>query len=116
MKKVTLITTVAHNVGDDFVRDGIAYLLERVLGPFEARLVHKHFPVTARRGCDRLHLHPVVRALRRLPGLRGDRLSRWLDARPLDAAGDAVLECDLIVQCGAPVYWLVDERENCATN
>jgi hypothetical protein len=106
MKKVTLITTVAHNVGDDFVRDGIAYLLERVLGPFEARLVHKHFPVTARRGCDRLHLHPVVRALRRLPGLRGDRLSRWLDARPLDAHGDAILECDLLVQCGAPVFWL----------
>jgi hypothetical protein len=107
--KVTFITTVTHNVGDDFVRDGICYLLERVLGPFEARLIHKHFPVTARRGCEQLHLQPVVHMLRRLPGFRGDRLSRWLDARPLDAYGDAILECDLLVQCGAPVYWLHEQ-------
>lgn len=104
--KVAFITTVGHNVGDDFVRDGIAHLLSQACGPLSVRLVHKHFPVTARPGAERLHLQPVIRVLRRLRGFRGDRLSRWLDARPLPRHGDAVMDCDLLVQCGAPVYWL----------
>ena len=104
--KVAFITTIAHNVGDDFVRDGIAYLLRQAIGPFESRLVHKHFPVTARPGAERMHLNPLVRTLRGVRGLRGDRLSRWLDALPLPKHGDAILDCDLLVQSGAPVYWL----------
>src|SRR5690606_34855694 len=40
--KVAFITTINHNVGDDFVRAGIMYLLSRVIAPFEPAFIHKH--------------------------------------------------------------------------
>jgi hypothetical protein len=105
--KVTFITTVGFNVGDDFVRDGISYLLREACGPFEARLVHKHFPVSARAGFQRWHTSALGARLLRLPGLRRPgRLSRLLDAFPLNSRTDAILSCDVLVQSGAPVYWL----------
>ena len=55
MPRVTVITTMQHNVGDDFVRDGITYLLSRVLPKMELELVHKHLPITARPQFSWLH-------------------------------------------------------------
>lgn len=108
--KVTFITTVGHNIGDDFVRLGLQYLLERGAGRAEYALVHKHFPVTARDRWRDVHQRRWMRLLRRIKGFRTDRLSRWLDAGPLTPGSDAVLDCDLLVQAGAPVYWL-NERQ-----
>ena len=48
MKQVCLISTLHHNVGDDFVREGILCLLREVIGEFKAKVIHKHFPVTVR--------------------------------------------------------------------
>jgi hypothetical protein len=105
--KVTFITTVGHNVGDDFVRDGICHLLREAWGPFEVQFVHKHFPASARAALVRWHLSPAGRWLLRRPGLRKPgRLSRWMDWLPLNPRRDAVLGCDVLVQSGAPVYWL----------
>ena len=55
MKRVCFITTIHHNIGDDFVRDGILHLLGRVVGEMQVSCVHKHLPLTAR---------PLGRALR----------------------------------------------------
>ncbi len=88
--RITFITTVRHNVGDDFVREGLVYLLKRALRGRRLRFetVHKHAPITARRGFGRL---------RRLQPL-DDRL-------PLQLSGDRIAAADWVVQSGAPVYW-----------
>ncbi|HEY1052091.1 MAG TPA: polysaccharide pyruvyl transferase family protein [Prosthecobacter sp.] len=103
MKRVCLISTKNHNVGDDFVREGILCLLREVLGDFEAEVIHKHFPATARGGLWTW----IDQRTRGLPN-RFDwrsRLSRLADLLPLNAAKDKVLGSDVLVQSGAPVYW-----------
>ena len=106
MKRVCFITTLRHNIGDDFVREGILHLLGRVVGEMQVSCVHKHLPLTARplgrvlrsTGLDR-GLAAVERELpRRLFG----RIDEIL---PLSARTDSVLGCDVLVQSGAPVYW-----------
>ena len=96
MTQVTFITTTKHNVGDDFVREGVSYLLgETLVGEglaFES--IHKHSPITARRGFE---------------WCRNIRYSRWLDrALPLSVSRDRILKADMLVQAGAPVYWCHD--------
>jgi hypothetical protein len=102
-KRVCLISTVNHNVGDDFVREGIIRLLGMVLGPLQPVVVHKHFPATAggplAQAVDRM-----TRWTQRRPAFRA-ALNRMLDRKPADPATDAVLASDILVQCGAPVYW-----------
>jgi len=93
MKKITFITTVRHNVGDDFVREGIKYLLARHYDHEELVFseIHKHSPITCRYGFE---------------WLRNYRLARPLDrVLPLAATRDRILEADIVVQSGAPVYW-----------
>ena len=36
MKKIIFLTTIEHNIGDDFIRDGIIVLLKEILGDFDA--------------------------------------------------------------------------------
>lgn len=100
-KHVCIISTVQHNVGDDFVREGILWLLRRAVpeAEFEIRVIHKHCPVTAR-GAP---WEDLDRATRRWP--RANRLLSLLDRLPLNRATDAVLGADLVIQSGAPVYW-----------
>ncbi|MBN1465301.1 polysaccharide pyruvyl transferase family protein [candidate division KSB1 bacterium] len=88
--RIALITTVQHNPGDDFVRDGIKYLIRRLLPHADIHFenIHKHAPITARYGFAKK---------RKLDGL--DRLL------PLRVTRDRILESDLVIQCGAPVYW-----------
>lgn len=105
MQRVSIITTTRHNVGDDFVREGIVYLLQQVVGQLELQLIHKHLPVTARPACDWYHHAGVGEALTRVHPLLGLRGSRALDLLPLFPASDRVLNCDLLVQSGAPIYW-----------
>ncbi len=104
--KVCCITTVRHNVGDDFVREGIRHLLGKVIGPFESVEIHKHFPATARPEWDWFHRAGLTKIADRIPGFRAEWWSRRIDALPLRPETDKVLTADLLVQCGAPVYWL----------
>jgi hypothetical protein len=106
MTRVTFITTLHHNVGDDFVREGIIYLLERVLGRIEVESVHKHLPITARAGFDTL---PKLRIAEIFPLLNDHcfaRLCGLVDALPILASRDKICRCDLLVQSGAPIFWM----------
>ena len=76
--KIAFITTVRHNIGDDFVREGIRAVLD-CLFDYRAYLIHKHDPETS--------------CTQPLPEDEGPPLS------------DKILQADLVVQSGAPFYW-----------
>lgn len=91
--KIAFITTVSHNVGDDFVREGIKYLLRQYFKnkTLKFQSIHKHSPITARYGYE---------------GFRNLRLSSKVDKIiPKVWSKDRVFEADILVQSGAPVYW-----------
>jgi len=91
--KISIITTVNHNVGDDFVREGIKYLLrEHFKGKnLEFQNIHKHSPITTRYGFE---------------WFRNLRLSSRADKIiPKNWSKDRISEADIVVQSGAPVYW-----------
>lgn len=91
--KISIITTVDHNVGDDFVREGIKYLLRQHFKneEIEFQNIHKHSPITTRYGYE---------------WFRNLRLSRRVDkVIPKSWSKDRIFEADIIVQSGAPVYW-----------
>ena len=99
--RLTFITTLRHNVGDDFVREGLHHLLEARFGPLAVESVHKHAPVSVRPGFE---------------WVRRRELSAVLDAVPLGWTRDRLLESDLVVQSGAPVYWSLPGRVRCSDN
>ena len=105
LKSVCFITTVNHNVGDDFVREGILYLIEKKFGPVTASLIHKHIPLTARPEWEWFHAKGFSRIFDTLPMIKGLFWSRLIDSLPLNPETDKVLSSDLLVQSGAPVYW-----------
>lgn len=91
--KISIITTVNHNVGDDFVREGIKYLLRQHFKNqnIEFQNIHKHSPITARYGFE---------------WFRNLRLSSKVDKiLPKRWSKDRVFEAEILVQSGAPVYW-----------
>jgi hypothetical protein len=93
MTKICFITTVNHNVGDDFVREGIIFLLNQKFkdSVLNFDVIHKHSPITARHGFE---------------WFRNYKLSKYVDQfLPLSITKDRVLEADILVQSGAPVYW-----------
>jgi len=100
--KVTFITTIKHNVGDDFVREGLKFLFSKF---YKKKLrfssIHKHSPLTARTGFS------IIRDWK-----KADRLDKKL---PLVKIVDKILTADLVVQSGAPVYWCHDDT-HCAIN
>ena len=75
--RVAFMTTVHHNVGDEFIREGIRSFLDEVLGDYDPFYVHKHDIDTLRK--------PLLD--------EGELL------------GDKFRDADLIIQAGAPVYW-----------
>ncbi len=104
MKSVCFITTVNHNVGDDFVREGIIYLFQSSGMISKVALVHKHSPVTAVYGRE---------------NLRNLRISRLVE--PLCRAVNSknrISDADILVQSGAPVYWCHPQTDgpHCADN
>jgi hypothetical protein len=103
MKRVCLISTLNHNVGDDFVREGILCLLREVLGSIEAKVIHKHFPATVRGD----PWSQVDRCTREVPNWLRWRthIARAADMLSMNPVTDLVLGSDIVVQCGAPVYW-----------
>jgi hypothetical protein len=114
--RIAAITTVDHNVGDDFVREGILHLVTQVVPCRHVLLVHKHLPITARPEWEWMYKSGACRLLDRLPRLSGLGVTSRLDARlDLNPKTDRILNCDLLVQCGAPVYWL-HGASSCARN
>lgn len=100
--KTTIITTVRHNIGDDFVREGILHLLQSVAKLERVELIHKHSPVTAVYGWEGVrnrHLSQIAEPVLRLANAR-NRIS----------------DADLLVQSGAPVYWCHPGEAHCADN
>ncbi len=98
--KVTFITTVNHNVGDDFVRAGLQYILQQHFKnqKIEFQNIHKHSCITSRYGFE---------------WFRNERYSKYVDKLlPLCITRDRMFDADLIVQSGAPVYWCHSEENN----
>ena len=102
--KVAFITTVDHNVGDDFIREGVKYLLKNYFSTKNIHFtnVHKHSPITSRYGFEK------VRSLR--------QSERWDKRIPLWLTKDRILESDLVVQSGAPVYWCHKGLSTCVSH
>jgi len=101
---IAIITTVDHNVGDDFVREGIKYLLRQYFKDktLEFQNIHKHSPITSRHGFE---------------WFRSYRFSKRVDKLiPIRMTKDRILEADLVVQSGAPVYWCHDGGPHCSQN
>lgn len=78
MLKVTFFSTRRTNVGDDFVREGLRAVLDS-LTPYAGYQVNKHDPEASCRT-------PYPEE----------------DGPPL---ADKVRDADVVIQCGAPVYW-----------
>ena len=108
---VTFITTVEHNVGDDFVREGIKYLLKQVLKDknIDFKYIHKHSPITVRHGFEWFKDIKISKFT-----FPTDKLDSIL---PLNLTKDKILEADVVIQSGAPVYWChQDFGSHCADN
>lgn len=109
--KISLITTLNHNVGDDFVREGILYLLKQSVGKYDLALIHKHIPLTARPEWEWYYYSGLSKYLDRAKRFNGLFWSNRIDSLPLNFNTDKILSCDLLVQSGAPVFW-----PSCQTN
>ncbi len=100
----TIITTIQHNIGDDFVREGILFLLQSIGKRNRVELIHKHSPVTAVYGRE---------------NLRNLRVSRLVEPLfRLIGSGNRISDADILVQSGAPVYWCHPQTNgpHCAYN
>jgi hypothetical protein len=103
--KITFITTVNHNVGDDFVREGIKYLLRRYFKDknLEFQNIHKHSPITTRYGFERFRINKIFKQIDEI--------------LPKKLTKDRILEADILIQSGAPVYWChTNPPTHCYTN
>jgi hypothetical protein len=101
---VGLVTTLNTNIGDDFIREGLIHVIERLVpgGRVRYTTINKHEPGTVYETW-----HPVrwlySKNLRRRR--KTGRLRRWA-ARCLPPFGFSRFDkCDIIVQCGTPVIW-----------
>lgn len=107
IKRIAVITTLNHNVGDDFIRYGVCHLLaSRLSCRLEWTFIHKHSPASLRPGMSWFRnfrfeskISPVVDFL-----------------LPLNVDRDPILNCDILVQSGAPVYWCANDSTHCADN
>ncbi len=97
--KVGLITTLDTNIGDDFIREGILSALEEsVSHKIEYIYVNKHIP------CDIYPPAHPIRWTKHLP--KGRRTATRLTDNLLHSfKGSRFETCDLIIQCGAPVFF-----------
>lgn len=99
---IAIITTVNHNVGDDFVREGILYLLRAAGCTLPVEQIHKHSPVTAVYGLENVRKLRVSRVLD--PIARRLRLKNRID------------QAHILIQSGAPIYWCHENGPHCSDN
>lgn len=98
--KITFITTLNHNIGDDFVREGIEYLLDQAIGKknIEYNYINKHKPFSCWKFLEKLKFHKVKKVI--------DLFLSFFNVT------NFILRSDLVIQSGAPVYWCQPERDN----
>lgn len=77
MLKIAFLTTLGTNVGDDFVRNGIRAVLDRIGVPYSAFLINKHDAASLGQPCE----------------------------DETEKVADKLKAADLLIQSGAPVYW-----------
>jgi len=95
--RVGLISTINTNIGDDFIREGLVRAVQAAFGGSQLQfsIVNKHDPST---------YYPAAELVKylRLGGKRSasviGKIARRVHRTRLD-------RCELVVQCGAPVYW-----------
>ena len=107
--KIGLITTLTTNIGDDFIREGICHVLAEVFKGerLEFVSINKHKPYTVYPAWHPIH---VIDVAYRLPV--GQNFMRQSVGRLFSKIGLSCFDdCNLIVQCGAPVFW-----PNCSQN
>jgi hypothetical protein len=101
---VGLLTTLNTNIGDDFIREGLLHVIERLVpgGRVRYTTINKHEPGTVYETWHPIRwLHSKNFRHRR----KTARLRTWA-ARCLPPFGFSRFDkCDIIVQCGTPVIW-----------
>lgn len=100
--RTAIITTVKHNIGDDFVREGVLYLLDSIKALSSVELIHKHSPISTVHGLEMIRSIRISKAL--------DPVVRFLGSK------DRVNNADVLIQSGAPVYWCHPGGPHCADN
>lgn len=101
--RIGLITTLDHNIGDDFIRHGALMVLREVFKSrkIEFISVNKHKPYTI---YNKWHPIQIAKAAKYLPRGR-HRVREWIDARLAPMGRNEFDTCQVIVQCGAPVIF-----------
>jgi len=101
--RIGLITTLNTNIGDDLIRKGICMLLEEVFKGHKIEFIsiNKHQPLTIYPDWHPVHL---VKIANYLPRGRS-RASSIIEGFTSKLGLSHFDNCDLIVQCGAPVLW-----------
>jgi hypothetical protein len=99
---VSIVTTINHNIGDDFVREGIVSILNDVVKIGKIECIHKHSPVTVVYGKEYIRNLRVSRIVE--PVLRSI------------SAKNRITDADLLIQSGAPIYWCHENEAHCADN
>lgn len=100
--RASIITTVKHNIGDDFVREGILYLLDSIKSLSNVELIHKHATISAVYGLEHVTSNRISKVLNPFIQLIG--------------LNDRINDADILVQSGAPVYWCHLDGPHCADN
>jgi hypothetical protein len=97
--KIGLLSTLNTNIGDDFIRDGIRYLIRELRGQEpEYVIINKHRPLTAvSPAIDKLIAHTPKRLHHRFLRTFGEKIGSSMRS--------VYDNCDLIVQCGTPIMW-----------
>lgn len=96
--KIGLLSTVDTNIGDDFIRIGIQFLLKQLcLANPEYIIVNKHRPLNA----ILPDILPRSNMMSKVHYSAGRILGELL-GRNLKSLFDG---CDLIIQCGTPILW-----------
>jgi polysaccharide pyruvyl transferase WcaK-like protein len=101
--RVGLITTLNTNIGDDFIREGIVNVLKETFrrGDVELVPVNKHHPYTVYPSCHPIHMRDLARFL----PIGESRIRSTANALFSRLGYSRFDSCDLIIQCGAPVFW-----------
>lgn len=101
--KIGLISTINTNIGDDFIRQGIVFLLKEVFKDknIEFITVNKVQTLTA---YPRWHPIQLTRISSKLP-VASNRVSHIIEKISSKIGYSFFDNCDLIVQCGSPVLW-----------
>ena len=107
--KIGLITTIDTNIGDDFIREGICHLLQEIFKgeAIEYVSINKHHPYSVYGPWHPVHLRQLADHL----PVGANHARRAIESLFVHIRSTYFDSCDLIVQCGAPVFW-----PNCSGN